>query len=275
MKKMSIFVPVLCAFTAVYAVVNIRAIQSEYRAASDEYEELVSAAVSAETPSVSHEYVEAENFPETDIAEESTPAPSEIALQETYPEISVDTDAFASVNDDFYGFLYYEDVGIQLPVAHCDDTQYLHQTFTGMKNASGCPFVLNDEVSADGSCIVYGHNMKNGTMFGSMKNVLTNRTNPYFYMYGTEGKSKYRVFAAFITTYDSWVYELPVDDESYDKYVRYAGINGAYDDVPLTTKEDDALWNHAPIVVLSTCHGKAGGDERLVVLGVQIDMQTN
>lgn len=98
-------------------------------------------------------------------------APSDIkAEQETAP-ITVDFDNLTSKNPDVVGWLYSEGTPINYPVAQSkDNNYYLRRSLSGKYDRAGTLF-MDYRHKADMSVlntIVYGHNMLNDTMFGSL-----------------------------------------------------------------------------------------------------------
>ena len=92
---------------------------------------------------------------------------------------------------------------ISYPVAQTDDNdKYLHTTFEGKSNASGCIFMDKDS-QTDGKgqhTILYGHNMKNGSMFHELlqyKNAAFFNEHPTIYYDTPEGRIELRVIAAY------------------------------------------------------------------------------
>lgn len=79
--------------------------------------------------------------------------------------------ALITENADCIGWLSIDGTNISYPVMHTpsDPQKYLRRSFYGKYSQSGVPFL-------DGRCdlqstnlIIYGHNMKNGTMFSDLK----------------------------------------------------------------------------------------------------------
>lgn len=72
-----------------------------------------------------------------------------------------------------YGWLQVPETQIDLPVmrAEGDKEFYLHHDFTGAESAEGALFVDAESsiYPQDGNTVIYGHNMKNGHMFGTLK----------------------------------------------------------------------------------------------------------
>ncbi len=77
----------------------------------------------------------------------------------------------AGINDDMIGWLSIPDTDINYPVMYTPDDPeyYLHRDFEGDKAASGMLFVdANCDIENGDNQIIYGHNMKNDTMFGTL-----------------------------------------------------------------------------------------------------------
>ena len=79
--------------------------------------------------------------------------------------------ALIAENSDCIGWLSIDGTNISYPVMHTpsDPQKYLRRNFYGKYSQSGVPFL-------DGRCdlqstnlIIYGHNMRNGTMFSNLK----------------------------------------------------------------------------------------------------------
>ena len=75
------------------------------------------------------------------------------------------------MNPNVIGWIEIPGLSISYPVVQgTDNAYYLHHLFTGEYNSSGSIFAdwHNQPDFADPNTIVYGHNMKNGSMFGTL-----------------------------------------------------------------------------------------------------------
>ena len=75
---------------------------------------------------------------------------------------------YTSTNPDIVAWIYIEGTKINYPIVQGEDNSYyLKHLFSGEWNGSGCIFLdsRNDASFADRHSIIYGHHMKNGTMF--------------------------------------------------------------------------------------------------------------
>ena len=90
---------------------------------------------------------------------------------ETDSLVSVDFEKLTAEYPDTVGWLYCEGTPINYPVVQSkDNLRYLRRLPDGRYNAAGSLFAdyRCKEVAASGNYIIYGHNMKNGSMFGTI-----------------------------------------------------------------------------------------------------------
>lgn len=73
-------------------------------------------------------------------------------------------------NNDLAGWLTIDGTVIDYPVMQCEDNEYyLHHDFYGEESKYGCLYVKDVADFAEGTnFIIYGHNMKDGSMFGDL-----------------------------------------------------------------------------------------------------------
>ena len=137
-----------------FAAYNLFHIYTEYKKGTDEYNHIEQMAVTDRAPE-DEELVDAVSGPK--------------------PPISVDFDTLKSVNPDVVGWIYIEALdNINYPVVQGDDNEtYLHTTYENNYNFAGTIFVDYENSSDFSDCntLIYGHNMKNGSMFGNLKKI--------------------------------------------------------------------------------------------------------
>ena len=195
---------------------------------------------------------------------------------EYFPLLDIDFDSLKSINSKLACVLYIPAVDITYPVAYSEDNiDYLHKTFEGKYNFAGCIFYdyLSDRGFTGRNTFIFGHNMKNGSMFGKLKKLGSEAglaaSNPYFYIY-TDGQiRKYEIFSYYRTVENSDTYMDVPDDETYDTYVKFCQRYSQFKEFP-----DDIDFTERPgLVTLSTCSGRSGGNERFVVHGALVAMK--
>lgn len=97
---------------------------------------------------------------------------------EELPDILPEYEEIYAENEDLVGWLQIEDTVINYPVLQSDseeDSQfYLTHSFAKKKDKNGSLFMdyRNNFVDRDTNLIIYGHNMKSGAMFGTLKKYL-------------------------------------------------------------------------------------------------------
>ena len=189
--------------------------------------------------------------------------------EEDYPHLSIDFQALKYRNKDFVGWLSFPALDLSYPV--CQEKkvdQYLYVTFDGKKNSSGCIFMDKDSSATfDGrSDFIFGHNMRNLSMFGSLKTLLRKgnehllEKNHYLYIYTEEKVIRYEIFAYYNAKAGSSIYSLVKTDEQYDAFLKMIEQRNVYKNHPTGD-----FGQRPEILTLSTCFGKAGGDTRFLV----------
>lgn len=187
------------------------------------------------------------------------------------PKFMVEFDKLLASNSDTVAWIRFEEPEvISYPIVQGkDNDKYLNTTFEGKRNSSGAIFMdaANAADFTNRNTFIYGHNMKNGSMFGKLrkfKNSSFCSENPYFFIYTPDGMcSRYQIFSVCIVKDTSYSFEMNYPtDEAYADYISYIrGISLYSVDVEVTTD--------SRIVTLSTCTN-VSDDERLLVHAVKI-----
>ena len=109
------------------------------------------------------------------VVEEPKVEETEEVQVKNYPDLQIDFANLKKTNPDFRGWLYFPALDISYPVVQGEDNNYyLKHSFEGESVNAGCIF-MDCEASADWSdrnTFVFGHNMRDESMFGSFKNLL-------------------------------------------------------------------------------------------------------
>ena len=95
--------------------------------------------------------------------------PDKTAVQK--PEILEQYQTLYNENQDLIGWLSIPDTNIDYPVMQCNDNEYyLHHNFYREEDKYGCLYVkdIADVNTPATNFIIYGHNMKDGSMFGNL-----------------------------------------------------------------------------------------------------------
>lgn len=116
--------------------------------------------------------------------------------------LEIDFAGLKAVNLDVIAWIQIPALDISYPVVQGkDNAYYLHHLFSGESNINGSIFVdcHNQPDFTDQNTIVYGHNMKNGSMFGTLDKYQDKELfeqHPEFYLYLPDKILKYRIFPA-------------------------------------------------------------------------------
>ncbi len=195
-------------------------------------------------------------------------AAEEVSAETQYPGLSIDMDTLAEMNGDFRGWLYFPALSISYPVVQGEDNDYyLEHSFEGEETNAGSIFMDYGASPdfTDRNTFLFGHNMRDGSMFGSFKKLLSDTAlceeNPFFYIYTADTVYTYEIFSYYKTTSASDRYMVFSSDESYDEYVEWALANSVF------SSEAD-LSERGNILSLSTCYGTAGTSRRILIHGV-------
>lgn len=225
------------------------------RRAEEEHQRLLDAAVAEST-----------QLPTTMGVDENGEAVETLPPQ--YPPLAIDMEMLKGMNGDFRGWLYFPAVEVSYPVVQGEDNNYyLKHSFEGEKSNSGSIFMDCGAAPdwSDRNTFVFGHNMRDGSMFGAFKKLVDDPSlldaNPRFYLYTEDLVYTYEIFSYYMTKSDSNRYMVFTSDENYDKYTGWALENSNYGfDVDLSGRPN--------IVSLSTCYGSAGTSRRVLIHGV-------
>ncbi len=186
-------------------------------------------------------------------------------------QFRVDFSELMSMNEDTVGWIrfYPEPSVISYPLVQGQEQEYyLHRTFQKAKNASGAIF-LDVEASPDfrdKNTIIYGHRMKDGSMFRHLQDYSEREfweKNQYFYIYTPYGTEiTYHIYSAGEVKAVSDTYLTSFDGvKEYGEFLDMTKETALYD----TGVE---VRNSDTIVTLSTCTS-ASDDHRFVVRGVK------
>ena len=128
----------------------------------------------------------------------------------TLPEIpqkNLDWESLSKENEDIYAWIYIPGTLVDYPIVQhpTDDSYYLNHNIDGSYGKPGCIYTekINSKDFTNYNTVIYGHNMKNGDMFGSLHDYEDNtffEENPYVYVYTKENVFVYEIFAAYIAS---------------------------------------------------------------------------
>lgn len=185
--------------------------------------------------------------------------------------ITVDFQVLKELNPDIVGWIYGENTKINYPVVQGKDNEYYLTRMPDQKeNASGSIFMdcRNREISSLTNQILYGHHMKNGSMFAGLMKYKSQeyyKAHSYFFYLTEDKKYRLEILRGQVTTDASDFYRTEFSSEE-DKEICVSRWNKASCLTPLFTEEVDA-----PLVTLSTCSYETA-DARFVLQGQLIEI---
>ena len=143
------------------------------------------------------------------------PSDNETDLSECASTDSGGTDfeRLYEINPDLVCILNIPSLNLMYPVVQgTDNEEYLTHTFEGNKNPAGCLFLdyENDLSCTDKNILIYGHNMKDGSMFGSLKKILDpgfDKAGTRAYVITEDGTQSYKLEKAEVVNIDE--YKIP------------------------------------------------------------------
>ncbi len=182
-------------------------------------------------------------------------------------------DKLLEKNDDTVGWLEVNNTKINYPVVQGDtNSYYLNRDFYKKKNSMGWVFMdyRNDPVELSKNTIIYGHNIKTGIMFGTLKYMLNSswykRPSNQIITFNTPTKNmKWQIFSLYrVPETDDYLKTDFDTDEEYMEFLNMITERSIYDfNIELTAE--------SKIITLSTCNNHVN---RNVVHAVLIEEET-
>lgn len=205
----------------------------------------------------------------------AVPAPSAAPAQPTSAPtdkpsgsapVRVDFDVLRAKNPDVVAWLYSPDTPINYPVVQADDNEYyMHRLFDGRQSYPGTLFLdcRNSAGFSDWNSVIYGHNMRNDTMFGTLSKYGRKSyrdAHSRIYLFTPERSYVINVLAGFVTENDAELYNaLRPDGETKERLL--ADWIASADVAPKSTPSAKSRF-----VTLSTCSSEYE-NARYVLIG--------
>ena len=188
----------------------------------------------------------------------------------------VDFEALWETGPDIIGWITLPETVINYPVTQTDDNEYyLHHLYDGTYNKTGCLFAAyeNQADFSDRNTIVYGHNMRDGSMFATLNKYDEQSYydgHPQMYLVTPGGGYVVEIFTAFVAKpgesgSDTSPWRLSFkDDGAYTTWLsEMAGRSVIKTDVTVTSSDK--------VLTLSTC--TPGGASRFIVMGKLLEVE--
>lgn len=207
---------------------------------------------------------------------ETTASENEEVVAQTQEESEttspVDWEGLWEVNPDVYAWITVPGTIIDYPILQhaTDNTYYLYYNIDGSYGYPGCIYTenMNAKDFTDNNTVIYGHNMKNGTMFAGLHQF---EDKGFFdghekvLIYTPEKSYEYTIFAAYV--YDDRHLLYSFDFANEDVYASYLETIQSMRDLSANLRSDVSVTKENKIITLATCMANQP-DKRLLVQAV-------
>lgn len=182
-------------------------------------------------------------------------------------DFSVDFAGLKEINPEVIGWIRLEQLGISYPIMQgTDNDYYLTHSFNKEEIKCGSIFMEAENAAdfSDDNTFIYGHNMKDKSMFAKLnqfKEEETYKENPEFLIYTEDGIYRYRIFSYYEakTSEESFTYQF-ADEQSYGQWLKTVKDRSLYDTGVTPSQEQKT-------VTLMTCT-PSGEEYRFLVHGI-------
>lgn len=233
-KTVRIILIVLFSAVFLFSAYKLIGIFGAYKEADDFYD------------GVRDSYIVAEKDEETGKNEETSAAQGEKL------PFAVDFDGLHKKNKDIVGWIYCEDTPINYPVVQSyDNDYYLRRDLEGNYLVTGTIFAdyRNKKPQVDKNYIIYGHYMKNSSIFGCFEKYKEGEyyeKHPELLYFTPEGDYRIELFAGLITNTDEFPYKTDFSEEEFADFLKWAQEKSFI-------KTNVKVGAEDKIVTLSTC----------------------
>ncbi len=203
---------------------------------------------------------------------EKTKEGSEALPEEASFLADINLEALQEVNQDVLGWISLPGTKLSYPIVQGEDNnEYLYHNWKKEPSISGSIFMESANCSdfSDFHTIIYGHRMRDLTMFGVLKEYQSLdflQEHPNIYLVHGDEICRYAVFAAYEAGIKSMVYRLDVEENGWEEEFLQFCRESSVIDAGVTPEPG------AKILTLSTCTGR-GHSTRWVVQGYLTEVE--
>ena len=174
---------------------------------------------------------------------------------ENKDEYTVDFNKLKEQNNETIAWLKVNNTNVEYPVVKgTNNSFYLNHSFDKSSNSAGWIFAdcRNKFDNTDKNIVIYGHNMRDGSMFGSMLNILNskwyeNEENTNITLYTENEKCIYKVFSVYkIENEDYYIKTEFKNGNEFEGFIKNLKKRSIKDFNVDVSKDDN-------ILTLSTC----------------------
>lgn len=144
-------------------------------------------------------------------------------------------DKLKSINEDIVGWIIIPDTNINYPILKSDnDLYYLTHSFNREYNRNGAIFLTNENIwlFQDEEITIYGHHMRDGLMFGTLKNYMDRdfyNTHSTIYIYTPNANYEGKIFSVF--SRNIFKVENELRTLNFNERIDYYKSNSIYQDL--------------------------------------------
>lgn len=203
------------------------------------------------------------------VKEEPKPVEEPEPESESTVEIPIDFAALQQQNPDVYAWIQVPGTEVDYPILQSsnDNTYYLNHTIDEEEKKEGAIFTenYNTKTFEDPNTVIYGHDMKNGSMFQSIHKYMDRSffdNNRDIVIYMPDQILRYKIFAAYLTdnkhllmNYNFW---------SKDEYQQYLNSIFSMRDMNAFIDTSTEVTTEDKIITLSTCYAGISTQRYLV-----------
>ncbi len=186
-------------------------------------------------------------------------------------------------NPDWIGWLKIEGIHFSYPVMQRkgDSEYYLHRDFDGNNSFYGTPFLDSRCTLDSDNCIIYGHNINGGRMFGKLHAYASEgyyKKHPEMKLRAGEERREYQIVSVIHTTISSPVYSF-VEVGNWEEYrdcVKTVLSHSLYPTEMGNRLEREqrgdtaeAFFKKYQFLTLSTCRSWVGRNARLLIVAAR------
>lgn len=183
-------------------------------------------------------------------------------------EYKVDFEKLKEINNQIVAYLKVKGTKIEYAVVQAkDNNYYLRRNLDKKYNVGGSIFMdyKNKLDGTDKNIVIYGHNIKDGSMFGTLKNILdeewyNNEQNYIINLTTEKEEQKYQVFSVYKIENEDYYIDTEFKKNEFKKFVKTLKDRSIKDFKVEVTEEDS-------ILTLSTC---ADNNKYRIVLHARI-----
>lgn len=192
----------------------------------------------------------------------------EVTTTHVNGEVRDELKSLQKLNKDMAGWLTIADTEIDYPILQSTDNDYyLHHNYKNEKARAGSIFkdYRNTNEFLDKNTIIYGHNMKDGSMFADLRKYLDKdffKAHPTFSYESGLTNYKVEIFSVYETTTDFYYIETDFPGkQDFDDYLEKVQQQSIY-------KSNVKVSSKDRIITLSTCDTEKGYEKgRMVIQG--------